>query len=108
MRSNTCCGSRRGDIDSGLYAMMFTRIFCSAICIGAVASESVRFENGKLVYMPNAQGNIIPDFSNCGYGGGGVEPPANISVKETVEAPAGDAGAVIQAALDKVAALPLD
>ena len=31
--------------------------------------------DGKLVYAPDAQGNTIPDFSNCGYMGGGVAIP---------------------------------
>jgi hypothetical protein len=31
--------------------------------------------DGKLVYVPDSQGNIIPDFSNAGYKGGGVPIP---------------------------------
>src|SRR5689334_14941240 len=41
----------------------------------------------------------LPDFSNCGYGGGGVELP-NIPVRTTLKPAAGDATARIQAALD--------
>jgi hypothetical protein len=62
---------------------------------------------GKLVYVPDEQGNTIPDFSNCGYKGGGVRLP-EVPVKVTLEPAEGDAGARIQAALDQVAALPLD
>ena len=29
-------------------------------------------ENGKLIYNPDSRGNRIPDFSRCGYMGGGV------------------------------------
>ena len=31
--------------------------------------------DGKLVYVPDEQGNIIPDYSHAGYGGGGVALP---------------------------------
>src|SRR5687767_14496547 len=30
---------------------------------------------GKLQYTPDEEGNVIPDFSNCGYRGGGVRLP---------------------------------
>jgi len=59
------------------------------------------------VYVPDDQGNIIPDFSNAGYGGGGVPIPY-VPVKETVWGVEGDATPVIQAAIDRVSALPLD
>lgn len=32
-------------------------------------------KEGRLVYAPDERGNTIPDFSNCGYMGGGVRPP---------------------------------
>jgi hypothetical protein len=63
--------------------------------------------DGKLVYVPDAQGNVIPDFSNCGYMGGGVPIP-DVPVKATVEPAEGDCGPRIQAAIDQVSALPLD
>ena len=31
--------------------------------------------SGRLVYAEDEHGNRIPDFSNCGYKGGGVEIP---------------------------------
>jgi hypothetical protein len=69
--------------------------------------------DGHLVYVPDAQGNTIPDFSNVGYMGGTVPLPGTdgtpaVPVKATVRPPAGgaDAGAVIQAAIDQVSALP--
>jgi hypothetical protein len=69
--------------------------------------------DGRLVYVPDAQGNIIPDFSNVGYMSGTVPLPGTdgtpaVPVKATVHPPAGgaDAGAVIQAAIDQVSALP--
>ena len=41
-------------------------------------------KDGKLVYMPEQNGNVIPDFSHCVYMGGGVALP-DISVIMTVE-----------------------
>ena len=63
--------------------------------------------DGKLVYVPDEQGNIIPDCSYVGYGGGGTVIPA-VPVKETIWPVAGDNAANVQAAIDKVSALPLD
>jgi len=57
---------------------------------------------------PEARGNRIPDFSYCGYGGGGVaipDAPVRVTLKPTDGAD--DDGARIQAAIDTVSALPL-
>ena len=63
--------------------------------------------DGKLVYKPLANGDTILDFSNCGYRGGGVAIP-EAPVRETLEPVAeGDDTARIQAAIDRVSALPL-
>jgi hypothetical protein len=62
---------------------------------------------GGLEYRQDEQGNRVPDFSYCGYMGGGVEIP-NVPVKVVVEAKAGDATRRIQAAIDYVATLPAD
>ena len=63
--------------------------------------------DGKLVYIPDEQGNTIHDASHAGYGGGGVAIPA-VAVKETLWPVAGDNTAHLQAAIDRVSALPLD
>ena len=63
--------------------------------------------NGKLVYVADGLGNTIPDFSNAGYKGGGVPIP-NVAIKETVWPVRGDNSGNIQAAIDRVSALPLD
>lgn len=63
--------------------------------------------DGKLVYAPDEQGNIIPDCSYVGYGGGGVPIPT-VAVKEIIWPVPGDNVANVQAAIDKVSALPLD
>ncbi|MDR6549217.1 discoidin domain-containing protein [Paenibacillus qinlingensis] len=63
-------------------------------------------EKGKLAYVPDYKGNQILDFSNCGYGGGGVALPdvETVIVLEPVE---GDNTTHIQAAIDQIADLPL-
>ena len=84
-------------------------------------------EDGKLVYVADERGNKIPDFSNCGYMGGGVKIP-DVPVKITLEprpemvkelgffdptnpdipGADGDDTERIQKAIDKVSAMPLD
>jgi hypothetical protein len=71
--------------------------------------------DGHLTYVPDAQGNVIPDFSNVGYMSGvvplsGTAGTPEVPVKATVKPPAGgaDAGASIQAAIDLVSKLPVD
>lgn len=64
-------------------------------------------KNGKLIYTPDANGNIIPDFSNCGYAGGGVKLP-EIAEQISVSPVQGDARELIQSAIDKVSKLPLN
>ena len=63
--------------------------------------------DGRLVYVPDEQGNTILDSSHAGYGGGGVPIPT-APVKVTIWPVAGDNTDNIQAAIDKVSALPLD
>lgn len=63
--------------------------------------------DGKLVYVPDELGNTIPDFSNCGYMGGGVPIP-QVPVRAIVEPAEGDCGPRIQAAINQVSALPPD
>src|SRR5688572_3360245 len=63
--------------------------------------------DGKLVYVPDEHGNTILDSSHAGYGGGGVSIPT-VPVKETIWPVAGDNTSNVQAAIDKVSAIPLD
>jgi hypothetical protein len=65
--------------------------------------------DGKLTYPPfTERGDRLPDFSWCGYRGGGVALP-RLPVKVTLEpVPEGDDHKRIQQALDTVAALPTD
>jgi hypothetical protein len=71
--------------------------------------------DGHLRYVPDAQGNVIPDFSNVGYESGVVALPGTngttaVPVKAIVKplAKGVDAGAAIQAAIDQVSKLPVD
>lgn len=63
--------------------------------------------DGRLVYVPDDEGNVIHDASHAGYGGGGLAIPG-APVRETVWPVPGDNSAHIQAAIDRVSALPPD
>ena len=67
----------------------------SAIVFGAA--------DGTLVYVTDAEGNRIPDFSYAGYRAGSAELP-EVETIETVAPIEGDDTAQIQAALDAVGA----
>ncbi len=62
---------------------------------------------GRLQYFHDAQGNRIPDFSMVGYEFG-EKPIPDVPTRVTISPISGDNTAHIQAALDQVAALPLD
>ena len=66
--------------------------------------------HGRLVYARlNARGDVIPDFSHCGYMGGGVPIPS-VPVAVTLAPVPGDGDdtARIQSAIDQVAQRPCD
>ena len=63
--------------------------------------------SGRLVYVPDDQGNAIHDASHAGYRSGGVAIPT-IPPRETIWPVVGDNSAHIQAAIDRVSARPLD
>src|SRR5688500_8650190 len=66
-------------------------------------------DNGKLRYKADEHGNTIPDFSNCGYMGGGVRiPDAPVKVTLKPDPKSADDTARIQAAIDAVAKLQPD
>lgn len=75
------------------------------------ASEWVyKSADGRLNYKKDPKGNRIIDFSHAGYMGGGValpRVPVKITVKPLADLNA-DCTALIQEAIDKVSALPLD
>ena len=61
--------------------------------------------DGRIGYAPDFKGNRPLDFSNAGYGGGGVTLP-NVQARVAVEPGEGDDSARIQAAIDQVSAMP--
>jgi len=63
--------------------------------------------DSRLVYVPDEQGNTIPDFSHAGYGGGGVNLP-HVPVRAVVTPGTADDAATVQAAIDSVSALEPD
>jgi len=64
--------------------------------------------DGTLTYIPDAKGNIIPDFSHVGYHQGDRE-IMDIKVVKTVSPNEnGDNQAILQNAVDEVSQLPLD
>ena len=67
----------------------------------------IAFEpDGTLKYLPNKHGDVILDYSHCGYMGGGVAIP-DVPVAITLTPSGGDDGPAIQAAIDELAAKPL-
>jgi arylsulfatase A-like enzyme len=62
---------------------------------------------GRLRYAVDSRGNRVPDFSHCGYMAGDTPIP-DAPVKITVAPIPGDNTALIQAAIDQVAAMPPD
>jgi hypothetical protein len=63
--------------------------------------------DGRLVYVAETRGDRIPDFSHCGYAGGGRPIPAPL-VRVVVSPVEGDNTARIQRAIDHVGSLPAD
>jgi hypothetical protein len=78
---------------------------------GAPADPSKRFvypdKSGRLIYDTDARGDRVPDFSHCGYKGGGAAIP-DVPVRAVVSPGKGDDGPRIQAAIDFVSKLAAD
>lgn len=88
--------------------LLFVNIFvCQAQDLVPTASLVYPGADGKLTYIADSLGNTIPDFSIAGYKGGGVPIPF-VPVKATVYPVLGDNADSIQAAIDRVSAMPLD
>lgn len=95
----------------------FSRTLLLAIlCAGnstALAAEGSKLvfpgDGGKLQYASAENGDTIPDFSNCGYMGGGVAiPDAAVKVTLKPQARSTDDTQRVQGAIDEVAKLPAD
>jgi hypothetical protein len=95
---------------SSLFGLLSS--LCSlCLCGSILAAPPERFvapgDGGKLIYETDRRGDRIPDFSHCGYGGGGVAIP-DVPIRVVVPPAKGDNGPCIQAAIDYVARLPAD
>ncbi len=90
-----------------LYIVLSFAVFQSISCPKIFSqstwqSQIVHYDgSGKLVYVRDGSMNVIPDFSNAGYEGGGVNIP-DIPVVKTISAVAGDNTAHLQAAIDSI------
>ena len=71
------------------------------------SSRAYPGNDGHLIYTADAEGNRIPDFSNAGYRGGGVDLP-EVPVVAQVGPIAGDNTAYLQAAINAVESLSPD
>ena len=95
-----------------IYPVTLLFLFSAALTVSAqdlppVTSLVYPGTNGQLIYVADSLGNKIPDYSNAGYKGGGVPVPY-VAIKETVWPVLGDNSDNIQAAIDRVSALPRD
>ena len=88
-------------------ALLITASLTMAQDLPPTASLVYPGTDGRLVYVADSLGNKIPDFSNAGYKGGGVPIPY-VAIKEIVWPVLGDNSDNIQAAIDRVSALPAD
>ena len=65
-------------------------------------------KTGRLVYQFDERDNCIPDFSNCGYLGGGRALPDVDALEVLLPQESGDDTRRIQTAINRVAAIPED
>lgn len=95
-------------VSSALVVVLVALIASPQTSFGQTTSAWVSYDrHGQLRYASDPAGNRIIDFSSAGYRGGGVSLP-RVPVRATVSPSGGDDTAAIQAAIDSVAALPLD
>ncbi len=76
-------------------------------CSAGYASPVSLNSQGNLVYTPDSNGNIIPDFSYSGYQKSERAIP-NIEVVRTIAPVAGDNTQHIQNAINQIASLPIN
>lgn len=91
----------------GLSVLFLAVSMVSAVVAQTWQSAIVHYEDGRLVYVADSDGNRIPDFSHAGYRGGGVPIPSVPEVKRISPIP-GDNTTRLQAAIDSVGAMPLN
>ena len=89
-----------------LLAVLLFPLWCPAQLVSVNKKGNLVYEKYANQGQDNAV-NTVPDFSMAGYRGGGVAIPT-VAVKTTVNPARGDDADRIQAAIDRVSALPLD
>src|SRR6187455_2115566 len=99
--------SRRTILQLAMAPAVLAQRRATAQDLDPTASKIYPGPAGRLVYVPDEQGNTIHDASHAGYRGGGVAIPT-IPVRETIWPVVGDNSAHIQAAIDRVSSRPLD
>lgn len=65
-------------------------------------------KDGSLKYIPDAEGNIIPDFSRVGYYGGDKAIPEIPVVKTVSPVSDGSSAELLQSAINEISKRPLD
>src|SRR5688572_3549589 len=83
---------------------------CAIVTSPALAQNSAWVKTGstgRLIYVPDAQGDRIPDFSMVGYGAGKRDIPGDIPVVIHIDPIAGDNTQHIQNAINFAATRPL-
>jgi hypothetical protein len=88
-------------------AGIFIGLFLSLSPAQTLPSLLTIQSNGKLGYVADSLGNRIPDYSHAGYKNSEAFIPF-VKTVETLSASAGDNLAAIQAAIDRLEALPAD
>ena len=99
--------SRRTLLQLAMAPAVLAQTRATAQDLDPIVSRVYPGPSGRLVYIPDEQGNTIHDASHAGYRGGGVAIPT-LPVRETIWPVGGDNTAHIQAAIDKVSSRPLD
>ncbi len=104
---------KKNSIYTGIFkkSLLIAGMLC-AVCLAypqpGWTSQYVKYnKNGSLTYVPDAQGNTIPDFSKVGYRQNSKALPA-IPVIKTVEAVGENSQQLLQSAIGEVSALPLN
>ncbi len=100
---------RRRDLASGLLALLPIVASADGRVVVERGASRTAFpgDDGRLVYAVDARGNRLPDFSFVGYHGGERAIP-DVPVRVTLHPVEGDNTAAIQAAIDRVGAMPAD
>ena len=93
---------------SPFFKIISSAILICFLCTHASQAEPVSLSaQGNLVYTPDSNGNIIPDFSYSGYRKSEQAIP-NIGVVLSIAPVAGDNTQHIQNAIDQIVSLPVD